>query len=79
MSIIRGLEDALEHGKKELARRSDALRIKEEMLQASWEANRRLSEVHLVQAEFRRQTDPHKHRAVVSETQTTFRIFWITV
>ena len=58
VSIIRGLEDAMEHGKLELARRSDALRIKQEMLQASWEANRRLSEVRLVQEESRRQTDP---------------------
>jgi hypothetical protein len=32
ISIIRELVDALEHGKEELARRSDALRIKEEML-----------------------------------------------
>jgi hypothetical protein len=32
MSIIRELVDALEHCKEELARRSDALRIKEEML-----------------------------------------------
>ncbi|KAN0078603.1 hypothetical protein V8E54_005116 [Elaphomyces granulatus] len=56
-TIIRGLTDALEHGKKELARRSDALCIKE-MLQASYEANRRLSEVRLVQEEFRCQTDP---------------------
>jgi hypothetical protein len=60
VSIILELTDAMEHGKKELARRGDALRIKGEMLQASWEANRRLSEVRLVQEEFRRQTDPTK-------------------
>ncbi|KAN0068284.1 hypothetical protein V8E54_013480 [Elaphomyces granulatus] len=56
--IIRELVDALGHGKEELARRSDALRIMQETLQASWEANQRLSEVHIVQEEFRRQTDP---------------------
>ena len=74
-SIIQELTDALEHGKEELARRSDALRIKEKMLQASWEANRRLSEVRVMQEEFREefrsQTEPTKNELRVEVAKLT--------